>query len=645
MFDMKFTTTTLFFLIIFFSFGQSWSDGIGEIIQQNCVQCHRDGGVAPFPLETYEDVSLNAGLIYDAILQESMPPWPPNESYVAFAHSRKLLESDRNSVLNWLTGGMPEGDPFSPPSIPSFPTGSQLGLPDLSLTIPTFTVSGNDDVYYNFELPSGLSQAMFANAIEIIPGNSDIVHHVLVFQDSTNNTINPNSMGGTGSPASKLMYAFTPGAQPYNAPPGTGFRMPANTRIILQIHYAPGSDGQTDQTTVNFKLNSGPQREIFVEPLLNHANMTNGPLYIPANQTATFNEEFTVPINATLLYIFPHMHLIGESIRSWANLPISNDTIRLIDIPKWDFHWQDNFIFQNSIIIPTGTKIKAEAFYNNTTTNTHNPSSPPQNVTAGEGTYDEMMFVFFAYLLYQPGDENIIMDNRIFPKGATTICEGESVLLTAIEGVGYAYQWYRDGVAITGETNANLITQISGNYTVEISLGVNISISEPVEVTVNAINPISINVPVSNIIPINDSLLLETIFDPSYNYQWYLNGTAILDASANQLYADLPGAYFVVASNGCNSVSDTVILEAELSLDELKNGFSIFPNPTTNSFTIISEKVINSNFRLMDGQGRAVLTGTMNGQEHTMDISQLSKGVYSVVFEQQDLPVLSVVKE
>ena len=68
-------------------------------------------------------------------------------------------------------------------------------------------------------------------------------------------------------------------------------------------------------------------------------------------------------------------------------------------------------------------------------------------------------------------------------------------------------------------------------------------------------------------------------------------------------------------------------------------------NPTTNSFTITSEKVINSNFRLMDGQGREVLKGTMNGQEHTMDISKLSKGVYSVVFEQQDLPVLSVVKE
>ena len=72
---------------------------------------------------------------------------------------------------------------------------------------------------------------------------------------------------------------------------------------------------------------------------------------------------------------------------------------------------------------------------------------------------------------------------------------------------------------------------------------------------------------------------------------------------------------------------------------------TVFPNPTSNSFTITSEKVINSNFRIMDGQGRAVFTGTMNGQEHTMDISKLSKGVYSVVFEQQDLPVLSVVKE
>lgn len=130
------------------------------------------------------------------------------------------------------------------------------------------------------------------------------------------------------------------------------------------------------------------------------------------------------------------------------------------------------------------------------------------------------------------------------------------------------------------------------------------------------------------------------------------NSNSYTDQTAN------PGNiyYQIVAINpdGCNPSKSTEYASSKsnistnntTSLNENKASlFTVFPNPTTNSFTITSEKVINSNFRIMDGQGREVLTGTMNGQEHTMDISILSKGVYLVVFEQQDLPVLSVVKE
>lgn len=104
----------------------------------------------------------------------------------------------------------------------------------------------------------------------------------------------------------------------------------------------------------------------------------------------------------------------------------------------------------------------------------------------------------------------------------------------------------------------------------------------------------------------------------------------------------------VVTSGNCETISSVARLTVQdnVGLDDInKNIFNVYPNPTTNSFTISSEKVINSEFKIIDSQGREVLTGTMNGQEHTMDISKLSKGVYSVVFEQQDLPVLSVVKE
>ena len=104
----------------------------------------------------------------------------------------------------------------------------------------------------------------------------------------------------------------------------------------------------------------------------------------------------------------------------------------------------------------------------------------------------------------------------------------------------------------------------------------------------------------------------------------------------------------VVTSGNCETISTVgrLTIQDNVGLDDInKNIFNVYPNPTTNSFTITSEKVINSNFRIMDGQGREVLSGTMNGQEQTIDISKLSKGVYSVVFDNTEYPMVRVIKE
>lgn len=626
---MRLIISSLLLLVFHSVSAQTWSDGVGKIFQQNCVQCHRQGGVAPFSLETYDDVAPLASIIQASVNAGEMPPWTPDPNYKEFVHQRVMDPADVQTINDWVNNGAPEGNPAQAPSIPTFTGGSQLGTPDLTLTIPTFTVNSNNDVYYNFELPSGLAQAMYANAVEIVPGNTDVVHHVLVFQDSTNNPINPTSMGGTGSPASQLVYGYTPGAQPYFTPPGAGFRLPANTRIILQIHYAPGSLGQTDQTTVNFKLSPGPQRQIFVDAILNHANISNGPLFIPANQTATFNQDFTVPVNATLLYVFPHMHLIGRSIRSWANLPVTGDTVRFIDIPDWDFHWQDNFIFPNTIPLPLGSIMQSEAFYDNTTNNPDNPSNPPQDVSAGEGTYDEMMLVFFAYMYYQAGDESIIVDDRIFPKGATEVCVGESVLLTAIEGVGYTYQWYLDGNPIAGATNSTYDATTAGDYTLEINLGPNTSISDPVTVTINSLPSVSITPPGSTNIPLGGSIQLDATNDPTYTYQWYLDGSPINGANDYFYDATLGGDYFVMVSNGCSALSDTVSLTATAGLTEFNDDpFICYPNPAKETLTILNKNKTNDYFEVIDVLGEACYSGYLEGVMTKVNLLTLKPGSY-----------------
>ena len=103
------------------------------------------------------------------------------------------------------------------------------------------------------------------------------------------------------------------------------------------------------------------------------------------------------------------MHLIGRNVKAWAIPPVG-DTIRLIKIDNWDFHWQGSYLFKKAIKLPRLTKLQSEALYDNTMNNPNQPSNPPKSVQLGEATTDEMMLIYFAYLAYQPGDENIVLE-------------------------------------------------------------------------------------------------------------------------------------------------------------------------------------------------------------------------------------------
>jgi hypothetical protein len=195
-------------------------------------------------------------------------------------------------------------------------------------------------------------------------------------------------------------------------PNNMGIKLYANSDLVLQIHYPAGSANKLDSTRINFKLSTGALRTVSLAPILNHqTSLVNGPLSIPANSTATFQEYYQLPnlADITVLSVAPHAHLINKTWLCYAVTP-TNDTMPLIKINDWDFHWQGSYAFRNLMKVPKHSKLYAFATYDNTASNPHNPNSPPQNVAKGESTTDEMMLVYFAYTIYQTGDENIAVD-------------------------------------------------------------------------------------------------------------------------------------------------------------------------------------------------------------------------------------------
>jgi hypothetical protein len=410
----------------------TWVNDVLPIFYNKCLSCHNTNGVGAnyLKLETYTDAYNNRYSIGGYTMIGKMPPWPPDTTYSQLKGEshRTLTSIEIQTIQDWINQGGQSGDTTQQAPLPVFPTSGTLsGTPDLIIQIPPYTVDTNglngDDMYRCFVIPGGLINPKFIKGIDIVPKNHQIVHHVLMYYDTTGqaavldqNDPDPGytSSGGVGVNDIELLGAWTPGTVSQFLPNGMGIRQAANGDFILQIHYPSWAHGLSDTTFVKiyYTPNNFVRRVYLAAPLEHFASITNGPLVIPPNSTATFYEQYQAPvIDLSLLWVAPHMHLVGTKIKSWAVTP-QNQTIPFINIENWDFRWQGFYSFQKLIKLPANSMLYAEALYDNTT---NNPNAPNPNnwVLPGEATDEEMMMVFFAFLAYFPGDENIILDSTL----------------------------------------------------------------------------------------------------------------------------------------------------------------------------------------------------------------------------------------
>jgi hypothetical protein len=176
-----------------------------------------------------------------------------------------------------MVSGYPEGTATETPPPPVFNEGSVLGDGDLQVQIPTYASKAiaNDD-YVCFSLPTNLTEQRIIKAVEVIPGNPEIVHHVLVYVDQNGIEATDTTGGNCASPSSfntKLVGGFTPGATPIifpnQDPIKLGVKVDAGAKIYLNMHYPIGSYGLVDSTKVIFHFYPPGEtdvREVYQNP-------------------------------------------------------------------------------------------------------------------------------------------------------------------------------------------------------------------------------------------------------------------------------------------------------------------------------------------------------------------------------------------
>jgi mono/diheme cytochrome c family protein len=380
---------------------------VSRIVQQNCVECHRNGGVAPFPLDTYSDLTSHAGMIRKQVEKTAMPPWfaaPLHNGPSPWANDRTLSPEDKADLLAWLSGSRAEGNPADAPLPLHFASTWQIGEPDAIIRIPKpIEVKATGIMpYQNVTVETDFAEDRWVQAIEVLPTARQVVHHALVhiIPKGADPSRRGRIQNGDG-----FFAAYVPGNNTLQFPEGFGKLIPAGATVRFQLHYTPNGAATNDQTAMGLIFSkTKPKHEVRVSAVASRLEIP------PGDPNFEVHGTLPVPFDAKLISFMPHMHLRGKSYRYELKLP-NGDTRTLLDVPRYDFNWQLQYKLAQLIDAPAGSQILGTAFYDNSTNNPANPD-PTARVKWGEQTYDEMMLGYVEYYVpsQQPGSQTSLIE-------------------------------------------------------------------------------------------------------------------------------------------------------------------------------------------------------------------------------------------
>lgn len=425
--------------------GPTFHENVESILQDHCQTCHHDGGIAPFSMTTYAQAKKYAALIADKATSRSMPPWgeaPTDECKPRFpiSHDLTMSQTDIDTIAKWAANGAPEGDPAKAPPAKTF---GPSGLPDPTDTLETPmhpVPPGNDDLRC-FVVDPKLTEDTWVEGTNVLPGNSAVVHHAIVYVDSARESLTKADatgsypcFGGPGLGKTDMLLAWAPGVPATEYPAGVGLQIKKDSLLVVQIHYHPTSDTQNDSTKIQLRrAKATPSWQARIALIGNASSApqllpgpddpASGPAFvIPAgakNHTETM--EFTIPATLggaplptfKLASVGTHMHWLGKDMKiditRAAPVAPNPATECLMQTPRYDFNWQRGYAYDVPIDqLPTlgpGDKLHLRCTYDNTMDNpyvvkalTEQHLTAPVDVKLGETTLDEMCLG--AFVLY-----------------------------------------------------------------------------------------------------------------------------------------------------------------------------------------------------------------------------------------------------
>ncbi|HVS14857.1 MAG TPA: hypothetical protein VMV46_13090 [Thermoanaerobaculia bacterium] len=391
----------------------TYAEHVAPIFYQHCVTCHRPDDVAPMSLLRYEEARPWAKSIQRVVTAREMPPWDADARYGEFANDISLSDIEVEILSRWVLQGARAGDLSlapEPPPVP--PPGSwRMGrAPDLVVELaPVEVPAGGPDLFVSqvvgLEVPAG----KWVQAIEMLPGNTGVLHHVITYfgpfgipdEDEEGNAgvfrtvyLNEAAQRPIGmAEAPSVGAVWVAGSPPTLFPPGMGHPLDANQLVSLNMHYHPSGEAGTDASKLGLYYGEGEMTKEITT-----AFAADPGILIPAG-AADHRERasYLFSQDSKLLSLLPHMHQRGKSMRYTLTRPDGSREI-LLDVPEYDYDWQNIYRFAQPVAAPAGSLLEVEASWDNSADNPANPD-PTLEVTWGDGTNFEMLVAFFDFVV------------------------------------------------------------------------------------------------------------------------------------------------------------------------------------------------------------------------------------------------------
>ncbi len=372
----------------------TFTKDIAPILQNHCVRCHKDGGIAPWQMKDYPTIVGWSEMIKEVLWSKRMPPWKADPTIGEFSNSFALPDSQARKIIRWIETGMKKGpgeDPLS--QLEKDTLDWPKGIPDKIVTLKKEQIPATGVIPYRYQQFSlDLDHDVWISGIAMKPGNPKVVHHFVIAETGGNQ----ESLIVNRPPTpwiDNYVAVGTGGDETTIFPEGTGVYLPKGSTLSIQIHYTTTGKPEEDETQIGFYFHDEPpSKALYAIAPYNHTFIIP-----PFSKDTKVVARDTITKDITLHYIGPHMHYRGKSIKVLAELP-SGETQTLVSVPDYNFNWQLIYKLKEPISLPKNTVLVVEGIYDNSYQNPLNPD-PSQELHYGIQSTDEMLIGFMNYTI------------------------------------------------------------------------------------------------------------------------------------------------------------------------------------------------------------------------------------------------------